>query len=45
VTWIQVLASKLSTNAKFHNLEDLSSRIFQGLSSTFKHSKWLNSSQ
>jgi len=28
-----VLASKLSTNEKFQNLEDLNSRIF----STFKH--------
>ena len=43
VTCIQVLASKLSTNAKFQNLEVLNSRTFQGfqvLSSTlsvFKH--------
>ena len=34
---IQVLASKLSTNAKFQNLQDLHSRTFQGFSSTFKH--------
>jgi len=32
-----VLASKLSTNAKFQNLRDLNSRTFQGFSSTFKH--------
>jgi len=35
-----VLASKLSTNAKFQNLQDLNSRTFQVLSSTlsvFKH--------
>jgi len=37
VTCIQVLASKLSTNAKFQNLQDLNSRTFQGFSSTFKH--------
>ena len=40
VTCIQVLASKLSTNAKFQNLQDLNSRTFQVLSSTlsvFKH--------
>jgi len=37
VTCIQELASKLSTNAKFHNLQDLNSRTFQGFSSTFKH--------
>ena len=42
VTCIQVLASKLSTNAKFQNLQDLNSRTFQVLSSTlsvFKHFK------
>jgi len=32
-----VLASKLSTNAKFQNLQNLNSRTFQGFSSTFKH--------
>jgi len=32
-----VLASKLSTNAKFQNLQDLNSRTIQGFSSTFKH--------
>ena len=32
-----VLASKLSTNAKFQNLQHLNSRTFQGFSSTFKH--------
>jgi len=32
-----VLASKLSTNAKFQNLQDLNSRTCQGFSSTFKH--------
>ena len=37
VTCIQVLASKLSTNAKFQNLQDLNSRTFQRFSSTFKH--------
>jgi len=37
VTCIQVLASKLSTNAKFQYLQDLNSRTFQGFSSTFKH--------
>ena len=37
VTCIQVLASKLSTNAKFQNLQDLNSRTIQGFSSTFKH--------
>jgi len=37
VTCIQVLASKLSTNAKFQNLRDLHSRTFQVFSSTFKH--------
>ena len=37
VTCIQVLASKLSTNAKFQKLQDWNSRTFQGLSSTFKH--------
>ena len=37
VTCIQVLASKLSTNAKFQNLQDVNSRTFQGFSSTFKH--------
>ena len=43
VSCTQVLASKLSTNAKFQNLQDLNSRTFQGfqvLSSTlsvFKH--------
>ena len=37
VTCVQVLASKLSTNAKFQNLQDLNSRTFQGFSSTFKH--------
>ena len=37
VSCIQVLASKLSTNAKFQNLQDLNSRTFQGFSSTFKH--------
>jgi len=37
VTSIQVLASKLSTNAKFQILQDLNSRTFQGFSSTFKH--------
>jgi len=37
VTCIQVLASKLLTNAKFQNLQDLNSRTFQGFSSTFKH--------
>jgi len=36
----QLLASKLSTNAKFQNLQDLNSRTFHVLSSTlsvFKH--------
>jgi len=37
VTCIQVLASKLSTNAKLQNLQDLNLRTFQGFSSTFKH--------
>jgi len=37
VTCIPVLASKLSTNAKFQNLQDLNSSTFQGFSSTFKH--------
>jgi len=32
-----VLASKLSTNAKFQNFQELNSRTFQGFSSTFKH--------
>jgi len=32
-----VLASKLSTNAKFQNLQDLNSRTFEEFSSTFKH--------
>jgi len=32
-----VLASKLLTNAKFQNLQDLNSRTFRGFSSTFKH--------
>ena len=36
VRTLQVLAAKLLTNAKFHNLENLNSRTFQGLSSTFK---------
>jgi len=44
VTRIQVLASKLSTNAKFQNLPDLNSRTFQGFSSTFKCSPYLFSS-
>jgi len=35
VTCIQLLASKLSTNAKFQYLQDLNSRTFQGFSSTF----------
>jgi len=30
-------SDKLSTNAKFQNLQDLNSRSFQGFSSTFKH--------
>ena len=37
VTCVQVLASKMSTNAKFQNLQDLNSRTLQGFSSTFKH--------
>jgi len=37
VTCIQVLSSKLSTNAKFQKSQDLNSRTFQGFSSTFKH--------
>ena len=32
-----MLASKLSTNAEFQNLQDLNSRTFQGFPSTFKH--------
>jgi len=32
---IQVLDSKLSTNAKYQNLQDLNSRTFHGFSSTF----------
>jgi len=32
-----VLASKLSTNAKFQNMQDLTSRTFQRFASTFKH--------
>jgi len=32
-----VLALKLSTNAKFQNLQDLNSTTCQGFSSTFKH--------
>jgi len=31
-----MLASKLSTNAKFQNLQDLNSRTYQGFSITFK---------
>ena len=37
MTCIQVLASKLPTNAKFQNLHNLNSRTFQGFSTTFKH--------
>ena len=37
VTCLQVLASKLSTNAKFQNLQHLNSKTFQQFSSTFKH--------
>jgi len=37
VTCTQTIASKLSINAKFQNLQDLNSRIFQGFSSTIKH--------
>ena len=32
-----MIASKLSTNAKFQNLQDLNSRTFEGFSSTFQH--------
>ena len=37
VTCIQVLTSKLSTNAIFKNFQDLNSGTFQGFSTTFKH--------
>ena len=37
MTCIQVLASKLSTNAKFQTSQNLTSRTFQGFSSTFRH--------
>jgi len=37
VTSTQTIASKLSINAKFQNLQDLNSRTFQGFSSTIKH--------
>ena len=37
VICIQVLASKLPTNTRFQNLQDVNSMTFQGFSSTFKH--------
>ena len=43
VTCIQVLASKLSSNAKFQSSQDLNSRTFRAFSSTlsvFKHIQW-----